>query len=801
MSPTFLNFYHLHQQPFGVSPDPAFLYLSRTHKEALTSLTNGIREGRGFFALIAEPGMGKTTLLYQLLEGLRDYARTAFLFQTQCDSREFFQYLLSELKVDTEGMGLVAMHNKLNEILFAEMLAGKRFVLVVDEAQDLEESVLETIRLLSNYETPHTKLLQIILAGQPQLKSKLGQPSLAQLLQRLTVLSHLEPLSAMETAGYMEHRLEVAGYRGEPLFLPEATALIAQQSQGIPRNINKICFNALSEAYSQGRGKITSEIVQKVAGKLDVGSFERPGPVLPSSARQLFPRAGPPLTYKRLAEFRRTRKVFWAVVLACAFLSGGLAASLSRRGSGFEARVEESLKRFPRFEKAYTTPQASSVIVKATEKDRSPASDAQVEFIKPRESNRDTPTLTGIQTSNEENHTRVVLTLDNTVAYDSERISSPDRIYFDLYKTRLRPSLESSAIHVGNGLLTSIRAAQNGDGVRLVLRVNLMKSYLAHMEWNPYRLVIDLYGKPISPVNTAIKPSLPIPETNKSKPNVTIQPPSEPKPNHDGQRSLTRELGLKIRGIVIDPGHGGQQDTGAIGAHGLLEKDLCLDVALRLGRMIEQNLPGAEVIFTRKDDAYTPLENRTAIANQAHADLFISIHANSSQDHGVRGVETYYLNFATSDESMGVATRENASSQSSLPDLQGLIKRIARNEKMEESKELATDIQNALSQRLLLVNHDEMNRGVKRAPFIVLMGAEMPSVLSEISFVSNASDESLLRDSNHRQSVAEGLYAGIAAYLNGLNSLSYNKQNSPGHPLATLSRSGTATVGSTGKPK
>jgi AAA domain len=156
----FLDFYRLQQQPFGVTPDPAFLYPSQTHCEALDSLTDGILGGRGFLALIAEPGMGKTTLLYQVLEGLRDTARAAYLFQTQCDSREFFQYLLSELGVDTQAMGLVGMHNKLNEMLFAEMLAGKRFVLVVDEAQNLADPVLETVRLLSDFETSHTKLLQ-----------------------------------------------------------------------------------------------------------------------------------------------------------------------------------------------------------------------------------------------------------------------------------------------------------------------------------------------------------------------------------------------------------------------------------------------------------------------------------------------------------------------------------------------------------------------------------------------------------------------------------------------------------------
>src|ERR1700756_3345010 len=191
--PMFLDFYHLREQPFGVTPDPAYLYPSRTHCEALNSLTEGILGGRRFLAQIAEPGMGKTTLLYQVLEGLRDTARAAFLFQTQCNSREFFQYLLSELGVDSTGMGLVAMHKKLNEILFAEMLAGRRFVLIVDEAQNLDESVLETIRMLSNFETTHSKLMQIILAGQTQLGEKLQSNQLAQLLQRITVVQYLEP--------------------------------------------------------------------------------------------------------------------------------------------------------------------------------------------------------------------------------------------------------------------------------------------------------------------------------------------------------------------------------------------------------------------------------------------------------------------------------------------------------------------------------------------------------------------------------------------------------------------------------
>lgn len=265
-----LDFYGLREQPFGMTPDPAYLYASRTHSEALASLSFGIKDNRGFLALIAEPGMGKTTLLYQLLEELRDSARTVFVFQTQCTSRDFLQYILHDLSVNTQGMGLVAMHNKLNEILFEELLAGRRFVLVVDEAQNLEESLLETVRMLSNFETHNTKLLQIILAGQPQLAAKLAQPRLSQLRQRIAVLTHLEPLTAEETSLYLMHRLKVAGYCGEPLFEPNAVSLIGQQSRGIPRNINNICYNSLLLSCARGQRRVTSEIVREAVARLDI---------------------------------------------------------------------------------------------------------------------------------------------------------------------------------------------------------------------------------------------------------------------------------------------------------------------------------------------------------------------------------------------------------------------------------------------------------------------------------------------------------------------------------------------------
>jgi N-acetylmuramoyl-L-alanine amidase len=242
-------------------------------------------------------------------------------------------------------------------------------------------------------------------------------------------------------------------------------------------------------------------------------------------------------------------------------------------------------------------------------------------------------------------------------------------------------------------------------------------------------------------------------------------------PTRSGERSLTRVLGLKIGRIVIDPGHGGH-DTGTIGPTGLIEKDLCLDVALRLGKLIEQKLPSEEIVFTRHDDKYVGLEQRTAIANGAKADLFVSIHANSSDDASVRGIETYYLNFNASPQAMGVAARENATAQRSVHDLQDLVTKIAENDKAEESRDLAADIQDSVAASMQVSNRAERNRGVRKAPFVVLIGADMPSVLAEISFISNPTDEQLLKKPENRQRVAEGLFQGIEKYLRSVNSLS-----------------------------
>ena len=231
--------------------------------------------------------------------------------------------------------------------------------------------------------------------------------------------------------------------------------------------------------------------------------------------------------------------------------------------------------------------------------------------------------------------------------------------------------------------------------------------------------------------------------------------------------SVLRALGLKIGKIVIDAGHGGH-DTGTIGPNGVREKDVVLDVSRRLGKMLQQRL-GAEVVYTRSDDTFVPLETRTAIANRERADLFVSIHANSSDDPDARGVETYYLNFTSSKDALEVAARENAVSQKSIYELQDLVKKIALKEKIAESREFASDVQASLYSSLASKSSSLRNRGVKKAPFIVLIGANMPSILAEISFVSNPADARKLKTPERRQQIADSLYRGIARYVSGLS--------------------------------
>ncbi|MFI5070029.1 MAG: N-acetylmuramoyl-L-alanine amidase [Terriglobales bacterium] len=427
-------------------------------------------------------------------------------------------------------------------------------------------------------------------------------------------------------------------------------------------------------------------------------------------------------------------------------------------------------------------------------------------------------------------YTKVAIDLDHPVSYKSQRIENPDRVVFDL-DANLASKLIGKTVDVDDDLLKKIRMAQfKPDRARIVLETGDHSDFSASVEPHPARLLISLKDSRIQTQgleNKDIESSGNFSRDDKDRPGsshasgeratnterstmplkriveadeddtvakldpITPLPPEirksplssthasmnhrkslkvdvrEAQPTARGDRSLIRALGLKIGKIVIDPGHGGY-DTGTIGPNSLEEKDLVLDVSRRLGKLLESRL-GAQVVYTRKDDTFVPLETRTAIANQEQADLFVSVHANSSHDPAARGVETYYLNFSSSPDALEVAARENAVSETSIHELQDLVKQIALKEKIEESREFASDVQEELHSGLSIRNPGLRDRGVKKAPFIVLIGANMPSILAEISFVSNPGDERRLETAAYRQRIAESLYRGISKYVNGLS--------------------------------
>ncbi len=259
----------LRENPFGVTPDPRFLFMSRTHREALASLVNGIQCGFGFQVLVAQPGMGKTTLLFDFLERFRG-SRTAFLFQQQHDSREFLQSLLLELKSESSETSHAKLYSQLNQLLLEAATTRERVIVVVDEAQSLDDPLLETLRQLSNFETNRSKLLQIVLAGQPQLAKRLGRPEQEQLRQRVSTIARLSPLRLDETRTYLNHRLNIAGYRGTEFFTAAALQLIWSEGRGIPRNMNTLCFNAMLLQFALGARRVDEAAIKESARDLDL---------------------------------------------------------------------------------------------------------------------------------------------------------------------------------------------------------------------------------------------------------------------------------------------------------------------------------------------------------------------------------------------------------------------------------------------------------------------------------------------------------------------------------------------------
>ena len=447
--------------------------------------------------------------------------------------------------------------------------------------------------------------------------------------------------------------------------------------------------------------------------------------------------------------------------------------------------------------------------------------------------------------------TRVVVDIERKVDFKYDRLSNPERLWIDLIGTRLHPNLANREYPVGDGLLDRVRVGPNRPGVtRIVLDYKNVKSHSIFYLPDPARLVIDVQGekKPrtlvarnhaSAPVPARARPPTapsatptpaptpgwiprlipqrpqpsptPMPEQPARAPvrqadasaapaptavapapaaKTTAElPPPSPRVNADGSYSIARQLGLGARTIVIDAGHGGH-DPGSIGRGGLREKDLVLDVALRLARLVRSEL-GAEVILTRSTDVFVELEARTAIANTREADLFLSIHANSARSRSARGVETYFLNFAQDKHAESVAARENAISTATLKDLNNLLTAIAANSKLDESRDFATSVHRAMVSTINSRHPGLRDRGVKSAPFYVLIGAEMPSILAELAFVSNAQEEKLLKTSAYRDLIARSLLKGVRAYLDALNRTQRLQLTSLGSGSTVSGRQGT----------
>ena len=364
------------------------------------------------------------------------------------------------------------------------------------------------------------------------------------------------------------------------------------------------------------------------------------------------------------------------------------------------------------------------------------------------------PRITGIRHWSSADSSTVVLDLQDQVQYEAHRLTSPDRIYFDLHDTVLAPEVSATSIEIGDALLNRIRVAQPLPGMtRVVLETRGNSNFSVSLETNPYRLVVE-----VRKIGANSKGAVNLfPDTAGAEKNtlaIIVPPPSK------------EDLQLRARvprmRIVVDAGHGGW-DLGTVGRRGLLEKDVVLEVAQRLGKLLESRL-GMEVLYTRQDDNYIPLDERAEIANQAQADLFVSVHANYSDLPSARGVETYYTNFFSAPGTRDKDRETRASSVAIPTSASAVLSPADLHERIEQSRRLAASVQRSLYGTLSVENPGLRDRGIKEAGFVVLTETAMPGILAEVSFVSSPADEQRLRSDGYREEIAEALYKGIARY-------------------------------------
>jgi N-acetylmuramoyl-L-alanine amidase/putative methionine-R-sulfoxide reductase with GAF domain len=365
------------------------------------------------------------------------------------------------------------------------------------------------------------------------------------------------------------------------------------------------------------------------------------------------------------------------------------------------------------------------------------------------------PHVTGIRHWSSAGSSTVVLDLEDQVQYEAHRLSAPDRIYFDLHDTAVAPEIAGKTIDVSDELLTRVRVAQPVSGLtRVVLETKGNSSYSVSLEPNPYRLVVQVRKPGVN--NKGQANLFPGAEpAEREKLSIVIPPPTK-------EDLQLRARVAKMR-IVVDAGHGGW-DLGTVGRRGLLEKDLVLEIAQRLGKLLQSRL-GADVILTRNDDNYIPLDERAAMANQSQADLFISVHANYSDLPSARGVETYYTNFFSAPSSKDLETRQSSASGKNAAT--AALSAADLHDRIEQSRRLAASVQRSLYGTLSVQNPGLRDRGVKEASYVVLTETAMPGILAEVSFVSSPADEQKLRSDGYREQIAEALYKGIARYAAG----------------------------------
>jgi N-acetylmuramoyl-L-alanine amidase/putative methionine-R-sulfoxide reductase with GAF domain len=358
------------------------------------------------------------------------------------------------------------------------------------------------------------------------------------------------------------------------------------------------------------------------------------------------------------------------------------------------------------------------------------------------------PHITGIRHWSAADSSTVVLDLEDQIQYEAHRLAHPDRIYFDLHDTSLAPELAGKTIEIGDALLARVRVAQPTSGLtRVVLETKSNSDFSVSLEPNPYRLVVQVRKLGVS---TKADVNL-FPGTVQAEKLAIVVPP----PTHEDLQLRARVPKMRI---VVDAGHGGW-DLGTVGRRGLLEKDLVLEIAQRLGKLLESRL-GADVILTRNDDNYIPLDERAGMANQSQADLFVSVHANYSDLPSARGVETYYTNFFSAPNAKDLETRAGASKSASTATLSP----ADLHDRIEQSRRLAASVQRSLYGTLAADNPGLRDRGVKEASYVVLTETAMPGILAEVSFVSSPTDEQKLRSDGYREQIAEALYKGIARY-------------------------------------